>query len=98
MFIAPSLKPSKSKRTVYLVAASILGLQINYFILVGIQVVILQWLLHSEKNILWYIGYPPFIILLCAFLLSGILWGFMAGRYWWRIIYIEHRFRKPTSI
>lgn len=93
MFNTP-LKIIKIKRVVYLIAASILGILINYFIIVAIQVIYLQWILHSEKNIIFYSGYPPFLIFICGFLLAGAVWGFVVGNYWWRIIYIEQRFKK----
>ncbi len=84
----------KIKRIVYLAAASIFGLLINYFVLFFAQVLVLQKLLHSEKNIIWYSGYPPTLVFLISFLIFGIVWGFFAGRYWWRIIYTEKRFGK----
>ena len=94
MFINDSLKAGKLKHAVYLIATSILGILINYFFLVLIQVILLQLILHSEANIIWYSGYPPHLVFLIGFLLSGAIWGFALGRYWWRIIYIEHRYKK----
>lgn len=94
MFINADLKTSRLKHSVYLIAASIFGVFINYFIIVATQVIYLQWILHSDKNIIWYSGYPPYPVLIYGFLLAGALWGFIAGRYWWRIIYIEHKYNK----
>jgi hypothetical protein len=94
MFINASLKVSKLKHVVYLIAVTILGVLINYLILCAVQVIYFQQILHSEKNIAWYSGYPPYLIFLSIFLLIGALWGFAFGRYWWRIIYIEHKYRK----
>jgi len=94
VFINPSLKTSKLKRGVYLIASAIFGILINYFALFAIQIFILQWMLHSDKNVIWYSGYPPTLILLISFFLIGATWGFMAGRYWWKIIYIEHKYKK----
>lgn len=94
MFINTPLKASKPKHIVYLIATSILGILVNYFILILIQVVILQLIMHSERNLIWYSGYPPHLIFISGFLIAGAVWGFILGRYWWRIIYIEHRYRK----
>lgn len=86
-----SVKISKIKHIIYLISSAILGILINYFILVAIQVIYLQWVLHSDKNIIWYSGYPPYPVLIYGFLLIGALWGFFAGHYWWELVYIEHR-------
>ncbi len=97
MFINNPREASKFKHAVYLIASAILGILINYLMLVAIQVILLQWILHSEKNIIFYSGYPPFLILICVFLIMGAIGGFFIGRYWWRIIYVEQRYKQYIS-
>ncbi|MCL5017301.1 MAG: hypothetical protein M1155_01380 [Patescibacteria group bacterium] len=90
MFIKKPLKATKPKHIVYLITTSVLGILINYFVLAAIQFLLI--LMHSDKNVVRYGGYPPYLIFLIGFLLLGALWGFAAGRYWWRIIYVEHKY------
>lgn len=95
MFYRPkNLIHTPLKRTVYLVAATILGFLLSLIAHAIIEKIYLDWLVNNHKVITWYkvfgLGscalHPAIQIIL---LLVGAIGGFFLGRLWYRLLYID---------
>lgn len=95
MFLFPkNLNPTPAKKTVYLIAATILGILLSIIAHVIIEKIYLDWAIQNDKTIVWY---PVFRAGQCALhpaiqiglLVLGALGGLLIGRLWWRLVYID---------
>lgn len=95
MFRQPLPGPQPAwKRPLYLVLTTLLGLIISY----GLHAVIEMWYLHwaetSSATIVWtaalgMCSLPLWVQYTLPIL--GLVGGFVIGRVWWRIVYIERQ-------
>lgn len=88
------------KKTVYIIAFTILG-------------ILAQFLLHAFVEV-WYIGlllkdFATFgfglswdawffihAVVTAVFFIGGTILGFFAGKKWWQILYVEQRYKNKT--
>ena len=90
------------KKTIYLMASTILGIMLSYLVHAAIEIVYLQ----QAGSITWYsyggvgaCALPP--VVQYGLLIVGIVGGYLLGRYWWKIVYIEKRhwrFQKDKNL
>ncbi|MBI2610113.1 hypothetical protein HYW53_02965 [Candidatus Giovannonibacteria bacterium] len=90
------------KRTIYLIASTLLGLLLSFIAHAVIEIFYIKYALSNgiqlENQTAFGFGYCVLPLWLQALLLAaGLIGGYLLGRCWWRIVYIEHRhwsFRK----
>jgi hypothetical protein len=87
-------KPNNFKKTVYLLAATILGVLLSLMAHAIIEINYLSWAERHGVIISFYgaCALPP--IAQSALWALGAVGGFCLGRFWWRIIYIERVWEK----
>ncbi|MFA5994533.1 MAG: hypothetical protein WC823_06270 [Parcubacteria group bacterium] len=87
-FLAPG-EPNRSKETIYLASSTVLGALMGF---IGSALVEIKYI-HAlyRSGTLAYFGnnHDLFVLLQISFLTLGALGGFLAGRFWWRKIYVE---------
>lgn len=84
------------KRSVYLVLTTVLGVITSFGVHAAVEYSYLSWTDRAGRTVHWY---PQLGGGLCALnpiveyglLAAGLVGGFIVGRVWWRIVYIEHR-------
>ncbi len=85
-----------AKRTVYLCLATLLGVVASYGVHALAELWYLRWADRSGNAIVWT---KHFGVGQCALpwfaqyglLAAGIVGGYLLGRVWWRMVYVEHR-------
>jgi hypothetical protein len=92
-FKAPG-KPSPLKKTVYLLATTILGVLLSLIAHALIEIDYLNRAFNQGRAVTFYGGcaLPP--VLSIALLVMGAVGGFFLGRFWWRKVYIERVWAK----
>lgn len=84
------------KKTIYILLATILGILLSTLAHSGIELWYLGWTERTGHDITWTLFFG---IGLCAFppwlqyglLILGAVGGFLLGRWWWRLVYVEGR-------
>jgi thiamine transporter ThiT len=96
-------KPTKTKRIIYLIAATILGVLLSFIAHAVIESVYLNSALEKGQPITWYTTFgvgqcalPP--IVQYGLLLIGLVGGFSLGRMWWRLVYIDRIWSKDPKV
>jgi hypothetical protein len=89
MFARDVGKPSKTKRVIYLIAATIMGILLSVIAHAFIEMGYLLWAESQKMAVPFYCGcaLPPF--LQSMLLALGIIGGFLIGRVWYRKIYVD---------
>lgn len=87
---------ASAKRTFYLVLTTVLGIVMSFGIHAVVELWYLSWADRAGWTVTWYrqLGGG-----LCALnptveyglLIIGTIGGYLVGRVWWRIVYIEGR-------
>lgn len=97
IFGAPG-KATNLRKTIYLIASTVLGIFLSYLVHALIEINYLNWAQSQDKIVVFYNGcalWPWLQILLWA---GGALSGFFLGRFWRRKLYVERvwvkRFKK----
>lgn len=88
LFNSPK-NPTKLKHVVYLIAATILGILLSFIAHAVIEINHLNWAQKQEIAVTFYHGCALSPILQAALWIAGAVGGFLLGRVWWRMIYIE---------
>lgn len=95
------MKKIKVKRVVYILAFVFLGFLLQLLIHAGIEVVIIRLLLTDYQRYSlgwnwaeWVLVHHVATVLL---LLAGLAFGWWQGRYWWRVLYSEGRWREKNN-
>lgn len=93
------------KRILYLFLATLLGLLLSFIVHALTEILILQYAIRMHRIIHWHAflnsscALPT--ILIISLPIIGLLLGNFLGRWWWRIVYLEHRhwrFKKTADI
>lgn len=93
IFKAPG-QPTKTKKIIYLIASTILGILLSFIAHIIIEINYLKWASNHNLIVSFYNGCalsPAFQI---GLFLVGVIGGFFLGRFWWRKIYIERVWEK----
>jgi len=97
MFSSLSKNPTKLKYTVYLIAATILGILLSFIAHAVIEINYLNWAEKQGIVVTFYNSCSLLPIIQIGLLLLGIIGGFLLGRVWWRMIYIERIWAKRNK-
>lgn len=94
MFFCPPGEPTKFKKAVYLIAATILGLLLSFLVHALIEINYLK--VAADQNIVIAFSggcaLPSWLNI--SLWILGALGGFFLGRFWWRKLYVERVWAK----
>jgi len=84
------------KRTVYLALSMALGIIVSYGVHAVVELWYLGWAETKGRTVVWasHFGAGQCALPWCVqygLLAAGVVAGFLIGRVWWRIVYVEHR-------
>lgn len=82
----------KTKKTIYLIAAMVLGLLLSLIAHAELEMWYIRQMLASGTPPVSFGGQeflPPLVSLLLA--VFGLLFGYVLGQRWWQIVYVEKR-------
>lgn len=86
------------KRAVYIIAFTFLGVLLQFLIHAGIEIPVIFLLLKDFETFGLGLTWDQWVMIhdigTIVFFAAGAAGGFLLGRYWWRVIYIEKRLRK----
>ncbi|HEY4495913.1 MAG TPA: hypothetical protein VJC04_00955 [Candidatus Paceibacterota bacterium] len=89
MFFNTPGKPSKLKKTIYLIATAILGIILSFVVHAIIEITYLSLASGQGQTVHFYGGCALLPIIQIGLLLFGVVGGIYLGNYWWRKVYIE---------
>lgn len=77
------------KKVVYLFSATILGVLLSIIAHALIEISYLSWAYKHNYIVTFYGGcaLPP--VLQAALWVAGVVGGFLLGRWWWRMVYVD---------
>jgi len=84
------------KKTIYLILSVILGIMISFIIHGLMEIVYLNWVEKSGHLVAWnsVLGKGSCALsdwVKYGLLILGIIGGYLLGRHWWQIVYMEKR-------
>ena len=81
-----------TKKTIYLIAAMVLGLLIALIVRAELELWYIKKILLPGANPISY-GAGGFVPPLTTFVLAigGLLFGYVIGQRWWQMVYVEKR-------
>jgi len=94
----------KPRKTIYLIAATVFGIILSYIVLAALEIWYLKDAMATGEDIIWYTSFgmatgacalPPY--LQYGLLILGIASGYLLGRWWWKIIYVEKLHQSPEK-
>lgn len=94
MFIRDVGEPSKTKRVIYLIAATVMGILLSVIAHAFIEMGYLRWAEKQNLAVPFYGGCALPLGLQILLLVLGIIGGFLIGRIWYRKIYIDKTWAK----
>ncbi len=94
MFFKAPGNPSRFKKAVYLTAATVLGVMLSFIAHALIEINYLRSAMSQNLAVPFYGGcaLPP--ALSGVLLLTGVIGGFLLGRFWWRWVYVDRIWAK----
>ena len=97
MFLNNPGKPTKSKRTLYLLASIILGLLLSVLAHALIEINYIAWALKHNYIVRFYgsCALPP--LLQIMLIVDGVAGGFWLGQIWWKKVYIQRIWSKKRT-
>ncbi|MEK7570580.1 MAG: hypothetical protein AAB515_04070 [Patescibacteria group bacterium] len=102
MFLHTPPNPTKAKHVIYLAVTTALGILLSYLVHAGIEAAYLAWAESAGREVTWYGGPLDTLGASCALhpviqvglIVLGAIGGFLLGRYWWRLVYVERKWAK----
>ncbi|MFA6306484.1 MAG: hypothetical protein WCV70_02230 [Patescibacteria group bacterium] len=97
MFFNAPGNPTNFKKAIYLFAATILGVLLSFIAHAVIEINYLNSVLSQGRTVRFYgnCALPPALSILL--LILGAVGGFLLGRVWWRLVYIDRVWAKKYS-
>ena len=86
------------KKAIYLFSATILGVLLSFLAHAFIEMGYLRWAYKTGYAVTFYGGCALLPALQAALWVLGVVGGFLLGRYWWKIIYVEKRYENSGFI
>lgn len=87
-FRKQSLTPTKTKKIIYIISWMVLGILLSFLIHAFIEFKYLSWAGENNRVIIWYGGCALHPVLRVGLFITGVLFGFWQGKFWWQKIYI----------
>lgn len=97
MFHTKPPTPTTTKHVIYLFAATVLGLLLSFLVHAGIEIAYLRWAEAHAVTIRWYRGCALHPVIQILLPVAGALGGYLLGRWWWRMVYIEQRWWRDRT-
>lgn len=91
-------KATKHKKAIYLLASTFLGMLVSFIAYAFIEIKTIRFMYHQGNLAYFQSGQNAWLALEMLFLFLGALGGFLAGRFWWRKIYVERAWMKKKII
>lgn len=88
------LQATPVKRRLYLAASTVVGILLFLLAHFGIEALYLRSASEEQRVVHWAWGCALHPAVQFTLLLLGPIGGFLLGRFWWRMLYIEHRWTK----
>ncbi len=86
-----------TKKTLYISLFTLLGIIVSFLIHAFLEISILNLLIKDFRKyglgLSWSNWYLIHHIGSLILLMGGIVLGYKQGKYWWRVIYVEHKYR-----
>ena len=83
------------KRTIYITLFTFLGVLLQFLVHAGIEIPVISLLLNDFEAFGLGLTWNQWVMIhnigTIVFFAAGAVGGFLLGRYWWRVIYIEKR-------
>jgi uncharacterized protein YneF (UPF0154 family) len=96
-FHKTSLKPTPTKKIIYIVLNVILGLLLGFLVHVFIEIKYLEWAASTGYYVVWQGNCALPLILQVGLLFLGAVGGFFSGKFWWKKVYIERFWEKKLT-
>lgn len=85
------------KKTIYIIAFTVLGIQLQFFLHVFIEVGYMELLTYNFAifgfGLPWSSWYVIHYVSTVLFFIGGMVFGFVQGKKWWQIMYVEQRYK-----
>lgn len=87
-------------RPTYLALSIVLGVVFSYGLHAVTEILYLRWAETRSLEVVWYTHFGKGLcalhpIVQYGLLLFGVIGGWLVGRVWWRLVYVERRWSKP---
>ena len=89
--------PTKTKKIIYIISWMVLGILLSFLIHAFIEFKYLSWAGENNRVIIWYGGCALHPVLRVGLFITGVLFGFWQGKFWWQKIYIERYWEKKLT-
>ena len=88
---------TNTKKAIYLLAATTLGLLLSLITHALLEINYLRYFLNQGLPVVFYgnCALPPALSI--SLLIVGAVGGFFLGRFWWRLVYIDRVWAKRYS-
>lgn len=98
MFLNTGKNPNKLKEIIYLTVATFLGLVLSLIVHAIIEMGYLSWADSKNLVVPFYGGcaLPPSLQI--GLWMIGAIGGFLAGRLWWRKVYIDKTWQNSKNL
>jgi len=87
-----------NKRTLYIALFTLLGVMVSFLIHAVIEIPVINLLVSDfdkySLGLTWREWYLVHHVASAVLLLVGITLGYLQGKRWWKVIYIERRYTK----
>lgn len=91
MFHRKPLRATPVKHVVYVAFATLLGIFLSLLAHAAIEMVYLRAADRAGHIVVWYGGCALHPALQIGLVVAGGVGGFFLGRYWWRMLYVQHK-------
>ena len=100
MFYQPkNLIATPAKKIIYVTAATVLGLLLSFIIHAIAESLYLNWAIKNDAAITWHTVFNQGqcalpLLVVYGLPVLGALSGFLSGRLWWRLVYVDKFWQK----
>ncbi|MFA6553173.1 MAG: hypothetical protein WCT27_01995 [Patescibacteria group bacterium] len=97
MFFNAAPHPTPVKHVIYLIASTLLGIFLSLIVHAISESLYLDWVTNSGRPITWYGGCALHPAIQIGLLVLGAIGGYLIGRLWWRLVYIDRIWAKKIG-
>lgn len=87
-------RATKSKKTIYLTASIFLGILISIILHAALEIAYINIKLGRGEDFIFYGACSLHLGIQITIFTSGVIFGYLFGRYWWKRIYVEKVFER----
>lgn len=97
MFLSAPGNPTKAKKASYLVASTVLGMLLSFIVHTIVEITYLRYFLSQGWGVNFYGSCALYPAIQIGLWVAGALGGFLLGRFWWRLVYVERVWANRAS-